>query len=476
LGLAGVPVAAQQLGDEEAQREWPRYELGRRMRAFERVFAQADLQARKRALSELEAAVASFFRNDAPAGGRSIDAARRALESEEALQDRARAWADGLALVPARRCIEPGDSKLELELVQFHAQESAPQPEGDLRLRAALVEAGGERRGALDVEIAQVPATFPLELKGLKKGDHTLEWTIGLGERALSGSAMTISAVRDASARIEATFAVSSGYRETHAELEATTLRGRLGLLRPLFLGGCDETDLPAARLIDEAEQMTAALKKGERWFDASRAGEHWMRLPMESSVQPVRLLIPPDRGTDDLRPLVVALHGAGGSENIFFDSYGDGLAVELARQRGWYLVTPRATLLHAPDVAAIVELLAARLPIDRERIALLGHSLGADHALQALNKGLRPCAAAALLSGGWMASPSGELESMPFWLGAGERDFGLEPTRQLAQSLRAAGVEHVTLREVEATEHMTVVQIALPEVFAFLDDHLGGR
>ena len=40
--------------------------------------------------------------------------------------------------------------------------------------------------------------------------------------------------------------------------------------------------------------------------------------------------------------PLVIALHGAGGSENMFFDAYGNGKIVDLCRKRGWLLVAPR--------------------------------------------------------------------------------------------------------------------------------------
>src|SRR5262245_18754798 len=132
--LATPRAAQEQSAATKPDEDWPRYELGRRMRAFERGFVAADAEARERALVELEPAVRSFFTNDVQAGGRAIDAARRALEGPEAVADLARAWADGLALVPERRCIEPGDARLALQLVQFHAHASAPLPEGDLKM------------------------------------------------------------------------------------------------------------------------------------------------------------------------------------------------------------------------------------------------------------------------------------------------------------------------------------------------------
>jgi predicted esterase len=472
----GSPLSGQERNQAEASDvDWSRYELGRRMRSFERGFIAADVEARKRALVELEPAVRSFFTNDVQAAGRAIDAARRALEGSEAIADAARAWADGLALVPERRCIEPGDARLTLQLVQFHAHDGAPLPEGDLRLHLELAQQDGTVRGTLDSPIAEVPASLQLELPGLEEGDCTLSASIELDGRALSRIAGAISAVRDARKRLESVFEIAMKSREMSNSLEAVTLRGRYGLLRPLLDGGCDETDLPIARMTAEAEQIAAALERGESWLDATRAGQHWLRLPLESAIQPVRLLIPSDATKDSKRPLVIALHGAGGSENLFFDGYGNGLAVELAEQRGWFFIAPRGQLLGPPDVPGLVDCLAERLPIDRERIALLGHSLGADQALQLIGNGMQP-RAAVLLSGGWLARPTTEMKSIPFWLGAGSNDFALEPTRALAEALRSAGAERVELHVLECTEHMSVVPIALPEVYAFLDQLLAPR
>jgi predicted esterase len=474
--LAAVPTLAQQ-GQlaSDVELDWLRYELGRRMRAFERANAEAGAEARARALPQLESAVARFFQVDFQRAASAIDAARRALESAEASEDLARAWADGLALVPQRRCVEPGDGALDLVLDVFGDEPGPERPEGELRLRAELLHSDGTRCGELVAPIGELPATFRLEFQGLAEGDGALQCAIELDGRELSRSEQALSAVRDGVKRLSATFAVSTRTSASDLALEASSLRGLYSLARPVLEGHACETDLPVGRVIEEAEQMAASLERGERWLDASRTGEHWLRLPLESGVQHVRLLVPARASTDDMRPLVVALHGAGGSENLFFDGYGDGLAVRLAVERGWYFVAPRAGLLEAPDVAALVETLAQRLPVDRAKVLVIGHSLGADHGLQVLARGT-PCAAAALLSGGWLAQATPAMQPVPFWLGAGERDFGLLPTRQLAESLRASGVERVELHEIPAVEHMTVVQVALPAVFAFFDSVLEAR
>lgn len=477
LVVGAAPALAQQTKpSEQPELDWVRYELGRRMRAFEHAFAGAGTEPRRRALPELETAVRRFFENDVQQVAQSIDAARRALESDAAAADPARAWADGLALVPERRCVEPGDGALALVLDVFGEERGAELPQGELRLRATLLEADGTSRGSLLAPIERLPASFQLAFADLAEGDGALESTIELDGRELSRSVQALSSVRSAVERLSATLAVSMRSSPSTTALEASSLRGIYSLARPILEGRAYETDVGLARLIVEAEQMAAALKRGERWLDASRVGEHWLRVPLESNVQPVRLLVPARSTGEGGRPLVVALHGAGGSENLFFDGYGDGLAVRLADERGWYFVSPRAVLLEAPDVLGLVDALAERLPIDRQRVLLLGHSLGAFHAVQVLAGETVPCAAAALLSGGWLSRATPAMQPIPFWLGAGERDFGLLATRQLAESLRGAGVEIVELHELPAVEHMSVVQVSLPEIYAFFDRAIAAR
>ena len=66
-----------------------------------------------------------------------------------------------------------------------------------------------------------------------------------------------------------------------------------------------------------------------------------------------------------------------GGSENMFFDAYGAGLAARLCEERGWILAAPRVSPFGLP-AEALLEGLHARLPFDRDRVLLMGHSMGA--------------------------------------------------------------------------------------------------
>lgn len=462
-------------GAQQERTDWSgsRYELGRRLRAFERAYAGAGEEARAAAVLPLQAAVSSYFRADAGAAARALDAARRAVAGGNA----AAAWADALVLEPSTRCLAPDARRLLVRVRPLYELDGIERPAGELRLRLELVTADERALGRIEASLGALPAelAMPLDGDGMPEGDHLLRAEVVGDEHALARQEQTVSVVRQARPRLEAVNALVAA-RTGAPTLEVASLRGLFVLLRPLCDGGSAETDVPIARLLAEAEAMAACVERDEPWLDPTRAGDHWLRVPVGDALVPVRLLVPGGLDDGEPQPLVVGLHGAGGSESMFFEAYGDGLAPRLAAERGWLFVSARAGFLSLPPVVELVDALAARLPIDRRRVALVGHSMGAMHATRLLSDAAGRFAAAALLSGGGPVRPSDPLETLPLWVGAGEQDFGLSASRKLAELLREAGCERVELRVVPQVEHLAVVQAALPEVFAFLDRALAPR
>ena len=140
---------------------------------------------------------------------------------------------------------------------------------------------------------------------------------------------------------------------------------------------------------------------------------------------------------------VVVALHGAGGSENLFFDGYGDGLCVELAKRRGWFVVAPRNGMGFV-DCGALVDALAARYAIDREQVFLVGHSMGAMQAMSNASRAPGRYSAVAPIAGGGRVNASPALAKVPFFVSAGARDFGKAGAKRLHEALEAAGEGNV--------------------------------
>jgi predicted esterase len=152
--------------------------------------------------------------------------------------------------------------------------------------------------------------------------------------------------------------------------------------------------------LAAEVTREVAALERGRNPY-AGRRGDVWRVLRGEGGVLvPVRVVVPPSR-----RPLgvLVALHGAGGDENMFVDAYGAGVTPRMAAEANLVLVSP-ATTAFARSPATLDSLLAVlgrEQRIDATRVYLLGHSMGAGAAAKLAGERPQLVRAAACLAGG---------------------------------------------------------------------------
>jgi predicted esterase len=153
-------------------------------------------------------------------------------------------------------------------------------------------------------------------------------------------------------------------------------------------------------RLAADVTREVAALEQGTNPY-AGRRGDVWRVLRGDGGVPvPVRVVVPPSR-----RPLgvLVALHGAGGDENMFVDAYGAGVTPRLAAEANLVLVSP-ATTAFARSPATLDSLLAVlgrEHRIDATRVYLLGHSMGAGAAAKLAGERPQRVRAAACLAGG---------------------------------------------------------------------------
>jgi predicted esterase len=255
---------------------------------------------------------------------------------------------------------------------------------------------------------------------------------------------------------------------------ESATLHALVRRLDDLGKGGVEETDCPAARLLGEAEAVRRALRGGQPFYTYRRGGPFWLNLSVrpdpkgEERRVPLRVLVPPQWDDAKPPPLVVALHGAGGSENLFFDGYGNGKIVRLCQKRGWMLVAPRVGF--RPALPAVLEALHRRYPYSPKQVFLVGHSMGAAAALSAVSADPGRYRAVAALGGAGAFRPSADLKKVAFFVAAGSKDFALRGARGLKDRLVQAGVDQVVWRELADVEHLGIVQQSLGEVFEFLD------
>lgn len=154
---------------------------------------------------------------------------------------------------------------------------------------------------------------------------------------------------------------------------------------------------------VKQLESELASLKAGVDPY-AMRGGSWWCALEMGQMVLPVRWYGPTLKGAEGAKPaLVIALHGVGGDENMFPDAYGAGVICELAEAKGFVVVSPRADMLMG-NVAALRGLVdeAERLyGVDRSRVYVIGHSMGAGTAAVFARAEMKSLAAVVCIAGG---------------------------------------------------------------------------
>lgn len=466
----GIPLVVWGIiGLSEGQAQVERYELGLRLRSLETAWDQyATPEARRRAVPFLKQSVNSFFRLRLGEAGKALTEARAALRSATPAPADER-WAGALFLKLDKRLLDTKEKELGLTLAAFYSVEGGPPK--DARLRVNLVAPGGKIGPSIfETEIAGLPLEKKVPLRNVGEGDYKLRAEILSHGQVLVMIEQAISCADRLAGRLEMLKQAVAGWSDDPATTDRESAKALVRLLEALANKRTLETDYPAARLLVEAEALVKAVAEGKPYHGKTRTGEFWLTLACPKGSVPARVLVPEVVKKGAAWPLVLALHGAGGSENLFFDGYGNGAAVNLCRERGWLLVAPRAGGFGAPSVAEILDAAAKLYPVDAKRVFLVGHSMGAAQSVAAVQQTPdRFAGVAAVGGGGFVRQPKG-LERMPFFVGVGAEDFALRNARALADQLEKAGVAKVEWKEYPDVEHLAIVQVALRDVFRFFD------
>jgi len=449
-----------------AHAETPRAELGKRLRRFEIAWEDADEDRRAAAVAPMTAAVRSFFTLQLSAAARHLDEAWYTVRRGDTPDTQQRAAiATAVTVTPIL-----ADTTAERITVAFEPlYEVAGEQPADARLRLSIAERSGRTVVERVGEWGESTGSLEWHTGPLPEGDLTL-----VVERIADGQQIVLariglSRVERLRQRLDVLETKGDDWPEGTPPTVRATVAAIVPLLESLAASRGLETDYPAARLLHFAEALrSAGALPADTIREAARSGELWLTLSDGRGEVPVRLGAPAE-ATGPL-PVLFLHHGAGGSENMFFDTCGAGRAAALAIDRGWLVVAPRQGLFGlALDVEAMLDRLGDCFDIDRTRVFLVGHSMGAGQVAKQV--GLHPEAvAAAVALGGGAAAPAGEKAKQVSWfVAAGAADFGRPGAAALAKRLEAAGAT-VDFREYPDVEHMVIVQAALDDVFRFLD------
>jgi len=224
---------------------------------------------------------------------------------------------------------------------------------------------------------------------------------------------------------------------------------------------------------VGDAARLTILRSRAEERLTALTAARRVQQVG--AATVPHLLHVPPGEAPAAGWPVVVAVHGSGGDERMFFGGYGAGSIRALAESHGVAVVTPLAPLSPAA-LLGLVDALADSHRLDGTRVALLGHSMGAGVVSRAAAEHPARVHAVVCIAGS-CAAAAAEGARMPVLVIAGALDplAGAAGLEQQMGALRRDG-RVVQFRRYDTEGHTLVVGQALPDVMRWLADQLSQR
>jgi predicted esterase len=463
LDLASAPLHGQS----------PRYELGKRLQRFERQWQKADTEARKQSVRPIEEAVQLFFSLNLPAAAGKLDQAWLKVGNAEADTDTSKLLGCKIHISP--RLIEASTKAVQLQVDRFYgATLDVPQSVMLAMEFRPLRSQAIDPYAVVELPLPTLGKSVDLDLPHLEEGDYEVTPVLRWEAKELRWTTLGLSVAKDLEGRLEAveqTIRQGTGKEEKVAATSMATIELLHGLVKDGKRGRSLESDFPFAQCLQTAEALVGRPDELSETLAATKGESHWVQWRNGKAKLVTRIALPKNfTPSDPSRPLLILLHGAGGSENMFFETYGAGSAVEMARERGWIVAAPRqgVTGLGMP-LSRLIESMADALPIDREQVMVMGHSMGSMQAIRQLESSPGTFSKAVLLGGAGLPSQSDTFRGIPLWIAAGDRDFGKRGTDAFAQWCQKESLDH-EYHIYPDTEHLVIVQAALQDAFAFLD------
>lgn len=481
-----------------AHAQTERYELGKRLRRFEIAWQDASGDQRSASTAGMQKAVQSFFSLQLTTAARHLDDAYFVARSPVSPTDLERLVLS-LHLDVQPKSLDASNASLKITLSPFYQLDVDPSVIAawhDATFQLSLQDDTGQQRDQIVFKGKELAEGRTWPLRKLPEGDYLAALSVELSEKKIVLPKNQVSLIEDLSSRLEK---VESWLKEqtqsrslagrvqrsdeskqadqsgpsNQSETIRLTVRQTAQTIRSQMDGRPLETDYSTARVLKLAEAvMKDDGKANTPLLSAAREGLG-MTLSHNRRTLPVRVQLPGQAkniASPELLPVVIAFHGAGGSENMFFETYGAGRLIKLATERGWMVVTPRHPLLGMPlNYREMLEVLGQFFPVDKDRVFLVGHSMGGAEVVRQVSLDPQPPRAAVVIGGGGIVKDTAAVRAMPWLVAAGELDFGRGGAKSLTARLKQLDCE-VTYREYPSVEHMVIVQAALDDVFEFLD------
>jgi len=223
--------------------------------------------------------------------------------------------------------------------------------------------------------------------------------------------------------------------------------------------------------LVAEIAGEVEAVGNGKNPY-ARRVGEIYRpiigRGTPDGKPVPCMVYAPKAAADDTPRPLVIALHGAGGDESMFIRGYGAGRLVQLAEEKGFIVASAQSYKLGGRE--AVFDLLLDQLgkdyAIDRSRVYVIGHSMGAGAATYFA--GARPDTVAGVVCFAGLGRPGARTAPMLVYAGALDPIVRPDTIRAAFEEARSRNLP-IELREEPDYGHTLIVGAKMGEAVEWL-------
>jgi len=341
-------------------------------------------------------------------------------------------------------------------------------------------------------DLRESPFFFDLDLRDVPDGAYFLGVEVVDEQTSLGRTALPIAlrkGVDDLVARLEADAARAP--EALRAEILFPVDR-----MRNVNRGRLELRTFDPARDFAAAEAVAAAAAAGKDPF-AGRTGDikrHY-RLDAANEIIPYRTYVPTTYSGTKAFPLIVALHGLGGTEDSFFDNYDKRLP-PLAEQHGYILATPlgyrvdgsygwglgtppadpnvrRTQDFSEQDVMQVLQRVRQQYKIDESRIYLMGHSMGGIGTWKLAPKFPDIWAALGPIAGNGVPDTLEKIRHIPQIIVHGDADptVPVSGSRNMVAKLKELGAEHKYI-EVPGGLHSDVVAPNVAAIVEFFNEH----
>ena len=341
-------------------------------------------------------------------------------------------------------------------------------------------------------DLNESPQEFEFDLRDVPDGRYVVVVDVADSARSLGSTSLAVvlrKGIDEMASRLE-----------SEAKTAPDALRAEVvypvDRMRNVNRGRLEMRTLDVDRDFANADTVLAAVKAHKDPF-AGRTGDIKRHYALDDAMEimPYRMYVPTTYTSSRALPLIIALHGLGGTEDSFFDIYGKKLP-ELAEQHGYIVAAPlgyrvdgqygwglgappsdpktRTLLtLSEEDVMHVLAQVRTLYNVDPDRIYLMGHSMGAIGTWKLAAKYPDIWAAVGVFSGQGMPATVEQMRRIPQFVVHGDADpiVNVAGSRTMVAAMKTLGVD-VTYIEIPGGNHGSVVEPNFERMYQFFNAH----